>query len=69
MNAYEIRLEILRIAHGDMTQQYHNKVDAIRCNSEKKNEAIDENIFTKLYPKSSEILARAEELYVFVEGK
>jgi hypothetical protein len=88
-NAYEIRLDLLNIAHGDMTTRFYEKLNLLKeadnrayesylraiekdsdstirlsfqgtCTAEK----IDE-----LMPSSAEIIARAEELYRFIEGK
>ena len=68
-NAYEIRLEILRMAHGDVFNKYHEKLSAHRCNADKKNETHDVNACDSLYPNTREILSRADELYRFVEGE
>lgn len=86
-NAYEIRLDLLNLAHGDVTNRFYEKLNLLKeadvrswdiylrdrehnqgtnythvplCTSEK----IDE-----LLPSSSDIIARAEELYRFIEGK
>lgn len=68
-NAYEIRLEVLQMAHSDMGQKFMEKLNYYRT--------IDENglvtqpseeIIEKLFPKTSDIIARAEELYKFVEN-
>ena len=88
-NAYEIRLELLSLAHGDMQNRFYEKLNLLKeadgraydsylraaekdapdtvrlafsgeCTAEK----ID-----ALLPSSSEIIARAEELYRFIEGK
>lgn len=67
-NAYEIRLDVLSLAHGDLVNIYHRKVDEHFRNSEKFNKEFDTNLIEKLYPSSKDIIARAEELYKFVEG-
>jgi len=88
-NAYEIRLELLSLAHGDMTNRFYEKLNLLKeadvrsydsylravekdahdtvrlafaaeCTPEK----ID-----ALLPSSADIIARAEELYRFIEGK
>jgi hypothetical protein len=65
-NAYEIRLEVLQMAHSDEYSRYHHKLDTIR-NS---NGFLDDaNSIDALTPKTSDIIARAEELYKFVEDK
>jgi hypothetical protein len=88
-NAYEIRLELLSLAHGDMQNRFYEKLNLLKeadmrsfdCylkaaekdtpstlrlafQSECTAEKID-----ALLPSSSEIIARAEELYRFIEGK
>lgn len=71
-NAYEIRLDILDIAHGDLMEIYHQKLE----NSKKKmigddgyvESKIDEKIITDLLPTTESIIKRAKELYAFVEN-
>jgi hypothetical protein len=84
-NAYEIRLELLSLAHGDMQTRFFEKLSLLKeadarsydtylraedgtvppaFASECTPEAID-----ALLPTSSEIIARAEELYRFIESK
>jgi hypothetical protein len=65
-NAYEIRLEVLQMAHSDEYNRYHHKLDTIRNNDGflDNADAID-----ALTPKPSDIIARAEELYKFVSEK
>lgn len=65
-NAYEIRLEVLQMAHSDEYDKYHHKLDTVR-NS---NGFLDNaDAIDALTPKTSDILKRAEELYKFVEDK
>jgi hypothetical protein len=68
-NAYEIRLEILKMAHDDATGRYYQKLEAHRRNADTLNIAFSETLIESLFPSSAEILAKAEELYAFVEGK
>lgn len=68
-NAYEIRLEILKMAHDDATGRYYQKIDLQRNNADKTNQPFDITLVESLFPNSAEIIARAEELYAFVEGK
>jgi len=65
-NAYEIRLEVLSMAHSDLVGQYHQKLDIHRSNTDKQNELFDAKLVDSLYPKTLDILSRAEELYKFV---
>jgi hypothetical protein len=67
-NAYEIRLEILKMAHDDATGRYYQKIDQHRINADKTNQPFDTSLVESLFPASADILARAEELYQFVEG-
>jgi hypothetical protein len=69
MNAYEIRLDVLRMAHDDLFSRYHEKVGILRDNSNRKNEPFDVINCDALYPTVGEIAKRANELYAFVEGK
>ena len=68
-NAYEIRLEILKMAHDDATGKYYQKLDMHRHNADKFNTEFNPTLVESLFPTSAEILAKAEELYAFVEGK
>jgi hypothetical protein len=65
-NAYEIRLDILRMAHDDLFNKYHETLGSLRYNAEKNNELFDSGITETLYPKTNDIIARAQELYSFV---
>lgn len=68
-NAYEIRLDVLGMAHADITQKYIEKLNVYRTQDEKGNYTNpSEEVIERLFPKSSEILTRAEELYKFVEN-
>ncbi len=67
-NAYEIRLEILKMAHDDATGRYYQKLDQHRLNADKTNTTFDTTLVESLFPASADIIARAEELYAFVEG-
>lgn len=68
-NAYEIRLEILKMAHDDATGKYHHKISVARDDAQRLNKEFDATLIESLFPVSATILARAEELYKFVEGK
>ena len=68
-NAYEIRLDILNMAHSDLFSKYHEKLGILRGNADRKNETFDTAHCDTLYPTVEEIAARAHELYAFVEGK
>jgi len=73
-NAYEIRLNILSIAHGDLMTVFHEKLH----NAKKRmigaeddswvEDKIDDKIISNLLPTSEEIIKRAKELYAFVEN-
>ncbi len=65
-NAYEIRLEVLQMAHSDEYEKYHHKLDTIR---NKDGFLDDEQGIDSLTPKTSDIIARAEELYKFISEK
>ena len=73
-NAYEIRLDILSIAHGDLMTVFHEKLH----NTKKRmvgdqddswvEDKIDDRVISDLLPTSEEIIKRAKELYAFVEN-
>jgi hypothetical protein len=67
-NAYEIRLDVLAMAHGDMNQKFVEKLNFHRIMNEHGHYTNpSEETIEKLFPKTSDIIARAEELYKFVE--
>lgn len=63
-NAYEIRLEVLAIAHNDAMDKYHHKLDSLRDYQTGK--LSDPTVVESLFPKTEDIKKRAEELYNFV---
>jgi hypothetical protein len=65
-NAYEIRLDVLSMAHGDEYDKFHLKLETLR-NSEGRLE--DAKAIEALIPKTDDILQRAEELYQFITDK
>ena len=65
-NAYEIRLEVLQMAHSDEYNKYHHKLDTVR---NKQGFLDNADAIEALTPKTADILKRAEELYKFVEDK
>jgi hypothetical protein len=71
-NAYEIRLEVLSIAHNDLMEIYHQKLHNAKIkmigDDNWTEEKIDENIITNLLPTPADVIKRAKELYTFVEG-
>jgi hypothetical protein len=71
-NAYEIRLEVLSIAHNDLMEIYHQKLHNAKMkmigDDGWTEEKIDENIITNLLPTPADVIKRAKELYTFVEG-
>jgi hypothetical protein len=69
-NAYEIRLELLGLAHGDIMTRYHETLNAQResipCD-ENGNRDISKIDLT--LPDPQEIIVRANALYAFIEGR
>lgn len=65
-NAYEIRLEVLQMAHSDEYNKYHHKLDTVRNSHGMLDDA---SAIDALTPETSDIIARAEELYKFVSEK
>ena len=82
MNAYEIRLDILRMAHDDVLERYHQSVDTLRVADDRAlcklqdglgggkgkdtHDYVDVDTVQKLFPTPDQIKHRAEELYQFV---
>ena len=75
-NAYEIRLEVLNLAHGDAWNTAHEKLNVLR---EHDHRAMDTTTplptmafngvsIDACIPTTEAIKARAAELYSFVEG-
>jgi hypothetical protein len=65
-NAYEIRLDVLQMAHADAQMRYLEKLNTFRND----NGRIEDNkIVDDLFPNTSDIIDRAEELYSFVEDR
>lgn len=65
-NAYEIRLDVLQMAHSDEYDKYHHKLETVR---NKDGLLEDAQAIDALTPKTSDIIARAEELYKFISEK
>ena len=65
-NAYEIRLDVLSMAHSDEYDKFHLKLETLR-NSEGRLE--DVKAIEALVPKTEHILQRAKELYHFINGE
>jgi len=68
-NAYEIRLDVLGMAHGTLMNQYHEKLNALRDEANRTSQKFDENLIDSLAPSKKDIIAYATELYEFVEGR
>jgi hypothetical protein len=69
-NAYEIRLELLQLAHGDIMTRYHESLqaqrDGISCDQ---NGNRDTSKIDLTLPDPNEIIKRANQLYAFIEGR
>lgn len=68
-NAYEIRLDVLQMAHGDETMRFLENLNVRRSKSTGDLVNPSEELINELFPKTSDIIKRAEELYKFVEDK
>ena len=64
-NAYEIRLDVLQMAHNDAQMRYLEQLNTFRDHTGKLN---DNTIIDNIFPKTADIIKRAEELYKFVEN-
>ncbi len=65
-NAYEIRLDVLQMAHADAQMRYLEKLNTYRDENGK---ITDNKIIDEIFPNTNDIIERAEELYAFVEDK
>lgn len=73
-NAYEIRLEVLQLAHSDLFNNAAWKLDELRKATPDPNGVIFERNVSeadidRIMPTPKQIIARAVELYAFVEGR
>ena len=68
-NAYEIRLDVLQMAHSDEQMRFLENLNVRRLKSNGEFVNPSDELINELFPKPSNIIARAEELYKFVEGK
>lgn len=68
MNAYEIRLNVLQMAHNDAWGMFHSLNNKRLEDKNLTTEAYEE-IVKESFPNTTDIIARAEELYTFIEGK
>ena len=69
-NAFEIRLDILQMAHGDEMNKFVEKLNVHRTYDSCGNMINpSEEVINGLFPKTLDIIKRAEELYTFVEDK
>jgi hypothetical protein len=64
-NAYEIRLDVLGLAMGLVSDEYNRKWSVWERNDIEKTSKTP----TPAFPSTQNILDKAEELYAFVEGK
>lgn len=69
-NAYEIRLNVLEMAHQDEMTKFHEKMQLLRLEEEKDptKQMLTETEVDGMFPKTQNILQRAEELYSFVSA-
>ncbi len=67
-NAYEIRLDVLQMAHSDENMRFIEKLNNHR-RTDANGTLINppEEVINSLFPKTSDIIKRAEELYAFVK--
>lgn len=65
-NAFEIRLDILQMAHADAQMRYLEKLNTVRDNT---GTVTDQKLIDDLFPKPVDVVKRAEELYKFVEDR
>lgn len=73
-NAYEIRLAVLAMARDDINQLFANKMQTL-IDEQQRSEIgqgrisptiLNEIVIEAIFPKTADIIQRAEELYKFV---
>lgn len=67
-NAYEIRLDILRMAHDELIGNYHFKLSTLQQEAETQRTTLTLSKIDELRPTSAEVIKKAAELYSFVNG-
>ena len=68
-NAYEIRLEVLQMAHADEERRFSEKLQALYGQQDKDQKRRVDNITVdSLFPDTSAVVERAERLYQFVDN-
>ena len=68
-NAYEIRLEVLQMAHADEDRRFSEKLQALYGQEERDQKRRVDNITVdSLFPDTSAVVERAERLYQFVDN-
>ena len=67
-NAYEIRLDILRMAHDELFGSYHFKLNTLQQEAETQRTTLSLSKIDELRPTSAEVIKKATELYSFVNG-
>ena len=68
-NAYEIRLEVLQMAHADEERRFSEKLQALYGQEERDQKRRVDNITVdSLFPDTSAVVERAERLYQFVDN-
>ena len=68
-NAYEIRLEVLQMAHADEERRFSEKLQALYGHEERDQKRRVDNITVdSLFPDTTAVVERAERLYQFVDN-
>ena len=67
-NAYEIRLDILRMAHEELIGNYHFKLSTLEREAQNQHTTVSLSKIDELRPSSAEVIKKATELYSFVNG-
>ena len=65
-NAYEIRLEVLQMAHADEDRRFSEKLSVYY--QEENKDQVTNNTVDSLFPDTNAVIARAEKLYQFVNN-
>ncbi len=68
-NAYEIRLDILRMAHEEEMMLFNLKFEQLNRLADIQQNVVSQDVIDSLRPTTAKVLARANELYTFVDGQ
>jgi hypothetical protein len=71
MSPFEIRLEVMKMAKDLVTESYYQRTNESleNWNNSKVNDHAAEDLRFPEFPKTDDILAKARDLYAFIQDK